>query len=585
MAKKKTKKPAAQALSLTAEAGPKNPDAAPRPKDEEERELEKLVFGDLSGFQEGLREAYADEDQGYPSADESDAGLRAAGPLKANEDLNALHDDELFFLDTGPTPVEGLLRDADGDVDIAGTASKEPTGPQPAWEDSDDERVVISLMSQNRLKKYRETFTDDVVTGVDYIRRLRQQYERVYPVPAWALPQSEQQEHKRRRRKSVFGDGGSASDTESSSSDIEGEDEDSLTAAPLSTLLQSDSGYIRPAASTTKLRPEKIDIARLRDANHLSPQQSSVGSLSFHPTHPLLMSAGFDHTMRLYHIDGKVNPPVTSLYFKSTPLVTASFHPDGKRVFAAGRRSCFYIWDLESGGVGKVTRVYGRKKEQRSMEYFKLSPDGKYMGLVGSKGMVNILSADTGQWVATAQVEGVVADIAWYSPSSMSPHPGLTIANKHGELWEYDMDARKFSGRWLDEGGVATTKIALGGRGDRYVAVGSAQGIVNVYDRRPIAKGSVGLGDTLKPIKALGNLVTSISSLEFGVDGQVLCMASNAKKDALRLVHMPSCTVYQNWPTSATPLGKVDSVAFAPGVNMLAAGNEAGKVRLWEIRP
>lgn len=50
------------------------------------------------------------------------------------------------------------------------------------------------------------------------------------------------------------------------------------------------------------------------------------------------------------------------------------------------------------------------------------------------------------------------------------------------------------------------------------------------------------------------------------------------------IVHLPSCTVYRNWPTSSTPLGRITSVAFPPGSDMLAVANEQGKIRLWEIR-
>lgn len=51
------------------------------------------------------------------------------------------------------------------------------------------------------------------------------------------------------------------------------------------------------------------------------------------------------------------------------------------------------------------------------------------------------------------------------------------------------------------------------------------------------------------------------------------------------LVHLPSCTVYKNWPTSKTPLGKVTAVAWAgKETGMVAIGNEAGNVRLFEIK-
>jgi len=579
---------AAKALSLTTEATKKTaPIQSPPPKDKEELELEKLVFGDLAGFQEALREGL---DQGDDEGSESVyTGLEDGededeeGRIKGNEDLNAVHDDELFFFDTG---VPGAReRDAEGDLDllsreVAGAVGVEEEGgegPEPAWEDSDDERVVVSLMSQNRLKKYRETFTDDVVSGTEYIHRLRTQYERVYPVPTWAQPQSQQEQGSKRRRV----------DSDASSDSEVPEDEEVgkaiPSAAPLSSFLQSTSGYISRSSTTTKLKPGHLDIARLPDANLHSPAQSAATSLSFHPTHPLLLTSGFDHTLRLYHIDAKTNPPLSSLYIPSVPISTSAFHLDARRVFFSGRRPYYHIWNLETGSCERIARVYAYGKRVNSMEYFKLSPCGAYLAVLGAGGQVHILSASTAQWVATAHVDGKAADFAWYSSGPM----GLTIANKAGELFEYNLTARAISARWLDEGGVHTSKIALGA-GDRFIAVGSNSGVVNIYDRTPITKSTLELGKQLKPIKALGHLVTRIGSLEFSPDGQVLAMASRAKKDALRLVHIPTCTVFSNWPTSATPLGRVEAVAWArsaPGGGWLSVGNEAGKVRLWEIRP
>lgn len=51
------------------------------------------------------------------------------------------------------------------------------------------------------------------------------------------------------------------------------------------------------------------------------------------------------------------------------------------------------------------------------------------------------------------------------------------------------------------------------------------------------------------------------------------------------LVHLPSCTVYRNWPTSKTPLGKVTTVAWAgKETGMVAIGNEAGNIRLFDVK-
>lgn len=49
------------------------------------------------------------------------------------------------------------------------------------------------------------------------------------------------------------------------------------------------------------------------------------------------------------------------------------------------------------------------------------------------------------------------------------------------------------------------------------------------------------------------------------------------------IVHLPSCTVYRNWPTSNTPFGRISAVAISPGSDLLAVANEQGRIRLWEI--
>lgn len=251
------------------------------------------------------------------------------------------------------------------------------------------------------------------------------------------------------------------------------------------------------------------------------------------------------------------------------------------------------------------------------MERFALSPDGKLMALLGSArkggGFINILDAHTLQWHSQARIEsrGGIADFAWWASGT-----GLTIAGKNGEISEWDAVSQRLRARWQDEGAVGTSVLALGGRsgrddwlgGDRWVAVGSSSGIVNIYDRRAWINNSTtkpdgddsnaGVPPTPSPIRVLDQLTTPISHLHFSPDGQLLAMASRWKKDALRLVHLPSCTVYRNWPTSGTPLGRITAVAFGDaatlaaekdgkGVDaelMLAVANEQGKIRMWEIR-
>lgn len=237
------------------------------------------------------------------------------------------------------------------------------------------------------------------------------------------------------------------------------------------------------------------------------------------------------------------------------------------------------------------------------MEHLKLSPCGRYIGLIGSVrkggGVVNIHSTTTAQWIAQVRVDGRggVADFAWWRNGE-----GLTAVNLNGEVSEWDAQLNRIVARWKDAGGVGTTILRLGGSteqsalgGDRWVAIGSNSGIVNIYDRSKWANTYASLlsakGDTStaiprspEPTRALDQLVTSISHIQFAPDGQFLAMASETKKDALRLVHLPSCTVYRNWPTQSTPLGRVTSVAISPNSEYLAIGNDRGRIRLWQIQ-
>ena len=227
------------------------------------------------------------------------------------------------------------------------------------------------------------------------------------------------------------------------------------------------------------------------------------------------------------------------------------------------------------------------------MERFKLSPCGRYMGLVGSSkkggGILNVLDAKTSQWIASARIEGKngVADFAWWSDGE-----GLTVVGKGGEVGEWCVENRSFVARWYDDGSIGATVLTLGGPngpeslgGDRWVVIGSQSGVVNIYDRREFVSGNeVKVMERPKPKRRFEQLTTPTSQLEISPDGQLLVLSSKWKKDALRLVHLPSCTVYRNWPTSSTPLGRITAVAFGSGSDILAVANEAGKIRLWEIR-
>ncbi|KAJ5894465.1 hypothetical protein N7495_006156 [Penicillium taxi] len=565
-------------------------------KDAAELKLERMLFGDGEGFMNALKsqQERADAMQLTLHSDSENESADEGEDEGKKVDFEDMADEDLFFLDAGTAADPDLISPETPSDDV-----EDDEATAAIWHDSDDERLAVSLTGQAKLRKLRTTESEDVVSGKEYVRRLRMQFQRLHPNPDWANP-----ELAAKRRKTDCDD----SDLEMDSDEEDGQ----LSMQPLAKLLQNASDLTRIDDNTRsgtkrKLRQETLDIQRLKDVGKAQP--SSIDSLSFHPHYPLLMSSGPASTLFLHHISPSApspNPLLTSLHIKRTPIHTSAFaSPSGNRIFASGRRRYFHIWDLDSGKVDKVNGSADRKEEQKSMERFKLSPCGRYVGLVGTSrkggGLINILDSKTAQWVAQVRVDGRggVADFAWWSNGE-----GMTVASKSGEISEWDGQLRRVVARWLDAGAVGTTVLNLGGRsgrtqlgGDRWVAVGSSSGVVNVYDRRDWATSyataspaekdgpsQAGIPRSPTPVRSLDQLTTPISHLVFAPDGQMLVMASRWKRDALRLVHLPSCTVYRNWPTSNTPLGRISSVAISPNSEQLAVGNEQGRIRMWEIR-
>ncbi|KAI0966768.1 Indigoidine synthase A like protein-domain-containing protein [Xylaria arbuscula] len=559
---------------------------APRVKDVDEEDLERFVLGDSANFRANLFENESDEDG-------EDRETDALGKLLNNDEATGLEDADdvdffAFDIDLGPKKAD------DQQLVVAQTATtRTQIDPQdaPAWEDSDDERLTVSLANVTQLRKLRTSEADDVINGTEYTLRLRQQYLRLNPLPDWARKAGEPPK-KRRRRSSAASDSSGASDE-----DVEGDDINA-EALPLDRLLR-DSTAMTGGISTKKktLRPEVIDIQRSRD---IPDAHKDVTSLAFHPKYPVLLSSSTSSMLFLHHIAPAAyptpNPMLTSTKVNLVPVRRAQFSPDGRKIFMAGRRRYIHSWDIESGEIQKTNKIHGHQEEQRTWERFKLSPCGRYLGLIASTrkggGVINILNVNTMQWIAAARLDsrGGIIDFCWWRTGN-----GLTVLGKGGQVGEYSMVSKRFLAVWNDEGSNGTSALALGGSEgpkllgeDRWVAIGSQSGVVNIYNRHtlilPSGEDELKLKSRPEPTKALMNLVTPVTVLTFSPDGQVLAMASRFTRDALKLVHLPSCTVYRNWPTQQTPLGRIEAIAFGTKSDMLAVGNDAGKIRIWEIR-
>ena len=436
----------------------------------------------------------------------------------------------LFYVDKVKRPIA---------KELVASAPQNPPSPHPTmssdiksvWVDSDDETVEVHVTEQSRLKKLRVSVEETKLKGETYQERLRTQYEKLHPKPKWATVKH--QDHDQ---------------------DHEPEEED--------TRFRLGQYHMKKG---TMLSKGVLDIVKLKDANQASSSKSVVQALQFHPNGELLLTGGFDKTLRLFQVDGKVNPLVQSRHFEGLPIHCAKFSPDGRDLLVSGPRPYYYTYELQTGRMEKLPTKFGMEKLSQLHEFHF---SHQHLLVMGQSGHTYLLDRDTKRWISTLKMNG-----ACYA-ADFSPD-GQTIYTFGEEHEVYVWDVRQM-GRCVqripDHGGTRGSRVAAS---KDYLATGSNSGMVHLYDVSDLSK---------SPVKEFGHLTTNISSLSFNHDGQLLALASRSEKNALRLVHLPSKTVFSNWPTPKTPLNYVSQVAFSPSSKLLALGNDQGRVLLYQLK-
>ncbi|KAI0735764.1 WD40 repeat-like protein [Earliella scabrosa] len=424
---------------------------------------------------------------------------------------------------TPELPNDQSLFTGDVFVDDGHEAQPSTSRKPSAWTDSDDTNLEISLTADKRRRKLRDALLEDTVDGRDYERRLRRQFEKINPTPEWAT----------KARTRIHG--AAPSKRRRSSTDSEPEEEAEESDVGLDALLAGTGSVL--AGRRAKVLPHgTIAIERLRDANLSAKAEGEIKVVQFHPSPqvPVLLTASSDRRLRLYNVDGHTNPHLQTLHVPSLPFTNAMFHPSGTSVLLTGPRPFYYTYDLQSGATQRSPRgLWGttfansnQGAQDGSMEICQFDSTGSVLAVAGRRGHVHLVDwrAGGGQVVGNVKMNIGVKSL-WWSGEEL-----LTLG-EDSEVYVWDVGQRRCLRRWKDDGGYGSQLLG-GDRAGNYLAIGSKVGFVNVYGS-DAASGSV---DRPKALKSLGNLTTSITSLRFNHDAQLLAIASNVKKDQMRLV-------------------------------------------------
>uniref|UniRef100_A0A8C1V1N9 U3 small nucleolar RNA-associated protein 18 homolog n=1 Tax=Cyprinus carpio TaxID=7962 RepID=A0A8C1V1N9_CYPCA len=315
-----------------------------------------------------------------------------------------------------------------------------------------------------------------------------------------------------------------------------------------------------------------IKMKKCLNANSESPCGDQLSSVQFHPSAQIVMTAGLDHSLSLFQVDGKSNPKIQTIHLENYPVNKALFSADGEHIVATGlRNKLFYIYDMMEGKVIPVCGVRGLN-EQRVSD-FQVSPDGKYLLLSGSSGYLHLMTTKTREVIRSMKMNGSVCSAAFTSDSSK-----IFANSQEGEVFIWDVQSSKCLKKFADDGCVRGTSLALS-RDGLYLACGSQSGVVNIYSQKDCLH-------TLepRPLKAVMNLVTAATSLCFNSTSEILAIASRADDEANRLVHLPSFTVFSNFPRfQKKTIFRTRCLDFSPRSGFYTVANNKGNALLFRL--
>lgn len=485
----------------------------------EEKRLEELLFGEL------LKKIDVD-----PQAIKSENNKSHTVTKSKKKGKGKLGKQSLT---KGPGEEEGSLpQDVYGNnLGISSVA-----GRKAAWVDEDDEALKCKSVQSMKEKGVSDTI---------YKKVLEQRFASIHGqiTPKWA------QLVKKDDKKTKYGSGDEVEDRDLTKTAVD--------------LLMKDS---------VSLPQEILNFLRMSDVNKETRSEGVlIKSVEFHKKQNVALVAGNSGVLSLFEIGGSSNAKIQSITFKQFPIHMAHFSPSGEEVIASSNATGnIQAYNLLNGR--SVIIPHNKQMDKGSYKNFVLSPDGKLIAYQGQFGYIHLMSARSKEWITSLKMNGEVNALT-FNPDGTR----LYSHGEHGEVYVWDMNARTCVHKFVDDGCITGTALAMSPT-QQYLACGSSSGVVNLYNTSNLENNSLP-----KPDKVILNLVTRISGINFHPSSELVSIFSDAKENAVRLAHFPSMTVFKNFPVQKKESYRVTTMDFSPSGGYMAAGFNNGSAHLYRL--
>ncbi|EFX75500.1 hypothetical protein DAPPUDRAFT_306709 [Daphnia pulex] len=296
-----------------------------------------------------------------------------------------------------------------------------------------------------------------------------------------------------------------------------------------------------------------------------------ISSVEFHKKQSVALVGGNSGVLTLFQIGGSLNAKIQSITFKEFPIHKARFSANGEEVIASSSvTGNIQVHNLVNGRNTIIP--HNKQMEKGSYKDFVLSPDGKLIAYQGQYGYIHLMSARSKEWITSLKMNGEVHALTFNIDGTR-----LYSHGENGEVYVWDMNARVCVHKFVDDGCIKGTSIAISPT-QQYLACGSSSGVVNLYNTSQLENNSLP-----KPDKVILNLVTKISGITFHPSSEIVSIFSSEKENAVRLAHFPSMTVFKNFPIRNKGTARINTMDFSPNGGYMAAGLNNGSAYLYRL--
>lgn len=302
-----------------------------------------------------------------------------------------------------------------------------------------------------------------------------------------------------------------------------------------------------------------LKMKKAKDLNRSTYGEGAISCIEFHPSSTAALVAGNQGVATIYAVDGTKNDKLHNIHFKKYPIKCAGLLPCGTKAIFGSHKPYAYLYDLINA---KETRFY-LSRDFGNLTNFKISPCGRYIAAGAKGGYINIYESLTFEIIRTLHQNDEVSSICFTSDSQR-----LIVSGRSSNVSVFSMRQQRLEHKFVDDGCIAGRAMDLSPN-QRLLATGSNEGVVNVYDFEKVMVSKAPL-----PEKTLLNLRTAISCVRFNHSSELLAFSSGWCKDAVKIAHFPSATVYANFPGHMPKFGHVRTLAFSPHSAYFAMGTE-----------